>query len=137
MRLPSTSWLQYGAGSAVATYLQYLSSNDNKLVNRAARALTWFPDRELVLTYVDALVTTHKTELAPGPGMQVGFGGGGGGMQMGGKKQVKVDQLTNPSVLTLVKTVVPDVDYGYDEQAWIAYIASLRTAFSGDLRRDP
>ncbi len=129
--------VEYGSGSAVATYLQYLSSNDNQLVNRAARALTWFPDRELVLTYIDALVTTHKTELAPGPGMQVGFGSGGGGMQMGGKKQVQVDQVKNPAALTLVKSVVPDVDYGYDEQAWKNYIASLRTAFSGDLRRDP
>ena len=129
--------VKYGSGSAVATYLQYLSSNDNKLVNRAARALTWFPDPELVLTYIDALVTKHKTELAPGPGMQVGFGDGGGGMQMGGKKQVKVDQLQNPAVLTLVKSVVSEVDYGYDEKAWRNYIATQRTAFSGDLRRDP
>lgn len=129
--------IEYGSDSAVATYLQYLSSNDNKLVNRAARALTWFPDRELVLTYIDALVTTHKAELAPGPGMQVGFGSGGGGMQMGGKKQVQVDQVQNPAALTLLKTVMPDVDYGYDEQAWRNYIASRRTAFSGDLRRDP
>lgn len=127
----------YGSGSAVATYLQYLSGNDNRLVNRAARALTWFPDRELVLTYVDALVTTHTTESAPGPGMQVGFGDGGGGMQAGGKKQIRVEHNQNPSVLTLVKAVVPDADYGYDEQAWRDYIASKRTAFSGDLRRDP
>ena len=127
----------HGSASAVATYLQYLSANDNQLVNRAARALTWFPDRELVLTYIDALVTTHKTELAPGPGMQVGFGNGGGGMQMGGKKQVQVEHRKNPAALTLVKSVVQDVDYGYDEQAWRDYIASLRTAFSGDLRRDP
>ena len=127
----------HGSASAVATYLQYLSANDNQLVNRAARALTWFPDRELVLTYIDALVTTHKTELAPGPGMQVGFGNGGGGMQMGGKKQVQVEHRKNPAALTLVKSVVQDVDHGYDEQAWRDYIASLRTAFSGDLRRDP
>lgn len=129
--------VEYGSDSAVATYLQYLTSNDNKLVNRAASALTWFPDRELVLTYIDALVTSHKTELAPGPGMQVGFGDGGGGLQMGGKKKVQVERVKNPAALTLVKSVVPDVDYGYDEQAWRNYIASQRTAFSGDLRRDP
>jgi hypothetical protein len=127
----------YGSASASATYLQYLTSNDNKLVQRAARALTWFPDQELALTYIDALVTSHKTELAPGPGMQVGFGDGGGGMQMGGKKQVQVDQVQNPAALTLVKLVIPEVDFGYDEQAWRNYIASQRTAFSGDLRRDP
>lgn len=126
----------YGSGSAVATYLQYLTSNDNKYVNRAARALTWFPDRELALTYIDALVTTHKQEIAPGPGMQLGFGDGGGGMQMGGKKKVQVEQAQNPSALTLVKTVIPEVDFGYDERAWRNYIAQQRNAFSGDLRRD-
>ncbi len=128
--------LEYGASSAVATYLPYLKKNDNKLLNRAARALTWFPDPELALTYVEALVTTHKTEFAPGPGMQVGFGDGGGGLQMGGKKQVQVETLRNPAVLTLLKSVEPDVDFGYDEKAWQNYFANKRTSFSGDLRRD-
>jgi hypothetical protein len=129
--------VDYGASSAVATYLPYLKGNDNKLVNRAARALSWFPDRELALTYVDALVTTHKKEFAPDPGMSLGFGNGGSGMQMGGKKKVKTDQRNNPAVLSLVKSIEPDADYGYDEQAWRRYFASQRSAFSGDLRRDP
>jgi hypothetical protein len=129
--------VEYGSGSAVATYLQYLTGNDNRKVRRAAGALTWFPEEELALTYIDALVTSHKTELAPGPGMQVGFGDGGGGMQMGGKKQVRVEELENPEALILVKSVIPDVDFGYDEQAWRNHIATQRTAFSGDLRRDP
>jgi hypothetical protein len=128
---------QYGASSASATYLPMLKSNNNKLVNRAARALSWFPDPELALTYVDALVTTHQKESAPGPGMQVGFGTGGGGMQMGGKKTVERQSLTNPAVLSLVKTIEPEVDYGYDEAAWRRHFANKKTQFSGDLRRDP
>jgi hypothetical protein len=130
--------LEFGAGSAVATYLPMLKSNENRLVNRAARALTWFPDPELALTYVDALVTEHKEVQAPGAGMQAGFGGNGGvGMAQGGKAKVVTRELRNPAALTLVKTIEPNVDHGYDEQAWKEHFARQRTAFSGDLRRDP
>ena len=129
--------VDYGSDSAIATYLQYLSSNDNKLVNRAAQALTWFPDPERSIQYIKSLVTTHQYESAPGPEMQVGFGENGGGLQMGGKKQVRTERRKNPAVLTLVKEVMPEVDYGYDEQAWLRYIAEQRNQYSGDLRRDP
>ncbi len=130
--------VDYGSDSAIATYLQYLGSNDNKLVNRAAHALTWFPDPERSIEYIKSLVTTHQYESAPGPEMQVGFGENGGGLQMGGKKQVRTERRKNPAVLTLVKEVMPEeVDFGYDEQAWLRYIAEQRNQFSGDLRRDP
>jgi hypothetical protein len=130
--------LKYGSGSAVATYLPMLKSNDNQLVNRAARALSWFPDPELALTYVDALVTTHTKQIAGGPGMQAGFDDqGGGGLAMGGKPKVIKTPRTNPAVYTLVKLIEPDVDHGYDEKAWQLHFANKRTAFSGDLRRDP
>ncbi|MGB1925281.1 MAG: HEAT repeat domain-containing protein [Rubripirellula sp.] len=129
--------VNYGSDSAIATYLQYLSSNDNKRVNRAAQALTWFPDVERSIDYIKALVTTHQYESAPGPELQVGFGENGGGLQTGGKKQVRIERRKNPAVLTLVQEVLPDVDYGYDEQAWLNYIARQRNQFSGDLRRDP
>ncbi len=130
---------QYGASSAVSTYLPMLNSNDNQLVNRAARALSWFPDPELAMTYVDALVTTHKHEVAPaGPGMQAAFSNdGGGGLSTGGKPTVVTQKLTNPSVLALLTTIEPEAGFGYDEQAWRQYFANQRTAFSGDLRRDP
>jgi hypothetical protein len=129
--------VQFGSSSAVATYLPMLKSNNNGLVNRAAQALSWFPDPELALTYIDALVTTHTKESAPGPGMQAGFGDGGGTFSMGGKKTVETTTRTNPAVLSLVKAIEPSVDHGYDEQAWQLHFAGKRTAFSGDLRRDP
>ena len=129
--------VNYGSDSAIATYLQYLSSNDNKRVNRAAQALTWFPDAERSMDYIKALVTTHQYESAPGPELQVGFGENGGGLQTGGKKQVRTERRKNPAVLTLVKEVMPEIDYGYDEQAWLNYIAKQRNEYSGDLRRDP
>ena len=129
--------VEYGADSAVATYMQYLSSNDNQLVNRAARALSWFPDPERSLDYIRSLVTTHQYESAPGPEMQVGFGDNGGGLQMGGKKPVRTERRKNPAVLKLVQEVMPEVDYGYDEKAWLQHIANQRNQYSGDLRRDP
>ncbi len=120
--------LEYGSGSAVATYLPMLKSNDNQLVNRAARALSWFPDPELALTYVDALVTTHTKQIAGGPGMQAGFDDqGGGGLAMGGKPKVIKTPRTNPAVYTLVKLIEPDVDHGYDEEAWQLHFANKRT----------
>lgn len=133
-----TELLEYGGGSATSTYLPMLKSNDNKIVNRAARALSWFPDPELALTYVDALTTTHTTEIAPGAGMQVGLGGdGNGGLAMGGKKQVITRTKQNPSVLGLLNEIEPEVNYGYDEQRWREHFAARLTAFDGDLRRDP
>jgi hypothetical protein len=130
--------LNYGSSSAVATYLPMLKSKDNRLVNRAARALTWFPDPELALTYVDALVTEHKQVIAPGPGTQAGFTPeSGGSFSTGSKPKVIKQKLTNPAALTLVKMIEPDVDHGYDEQRWKQHFARQRTLFSGDLRRDP
>ena len=128
--------VKYGAGSAVATYLPCLTKNDNVLVNRAARGLAWFPDSELAMSYVDALVTTHKTEQAPSSAINAGFGDGGGGLQTGGKKKVFVQTRKNPAVLALLQAIEPGVDYGYDEQRWREYFANKRSTFSGDLRRD-
>ncbi|MDB4679002.1 HEAT repeat domain-containing protein [Rhodopirellula sp.] len=132
-----TELVEYGSDSAIATYVQYLTSNDNKTVNRAARCLTWFPETERAITYIKSLVTTHQQEVGATPGMQVGFGESGGGLQMGGKQTPRVERRTNPSVLTLVQSVIPEVDFGYDEKAWLNYIASQRSNYSGDLRRDP
>ena len=77
--------------SAVATYLSYLKKNDNQLVNRAARALSYFPDPELALTYVDALVTEHKHTVASGGGTQAGFSPDRGGSFSTGNKSQTAD----------------------------------------------
>ncbi len=130
--------VEFGASSAVATYLPMLKSNDNNLVNRAARALSWFPDSELALTYVDALVTEHKQIEAPGPSTQLGFGDqGSSGLTYGKKPTVIAVRKTNPAVLSLLRQIEPDVDYGFDEQAWQQHFAQQRGGFGGDLRRDP
>ena len=128
---------QYGSGSAVATYVNMLQSPNNGDVIRAARALSFFPKPELAHTYINALVTKH-TETGPaGPGMQVGSSSsGGGGLAMGGKPKVVTRYLENPPVLTLLKMIEPDVDFGYDKLAWQKYFAAKLGRSSGDLRRD-
>ncbi len=128
----------YGSSSAVATYLPMLKSNDNKRVNKAARALSWFPDPELALTYTEALVTKHTKEVAPGAGTQAGFTqNGSGSFSTGGKKTVITTEKTNPSVLALLTKIEPGANYSYDEKAWRAHFAAKRTSYEGDLRRDP
>jgi hypothetical protein len=135
---------EFGSSSAVATYLPLLRSNDNEIVNAAARALSWFPDPELSLMYTEALMTEHKTVIPPGPGMNVGFGGnesgnsgGLGGMSTGGKAQVVKQRKQNPAALALLTTIEPDQNFGYDQQAWREYFAAQKNSYRGDLRRDP
>jgi HEAT repeats len=135
---------EFGSSSAVATYLPLLRSNDNEMVNAAARALSWFPDPELALLYTEALVTEHKTVIQPGPGISTGFGGnesgnsgGMGGISTGGKAQVIMQRKQNPAALALIKTIEPDQNFGYDQQAWREYFAAMKNSYRGDLRRDP
>lgn len=133
-----TSLQAYGSGSAVATYTPMLRSNDHRTVNRAAEALAYFPDPESAMDYVNALVTTRKTVTPAGAGMNVGFGdNGGGGMSTGSQPVVTNDTRSNPAVLGLLRIIEPEVDFGYDETRWRDYFASKKTAYSGDLRRDP
>ena len=130
---------QYGATSAVATYVPMLKSNINSEVNRAARALSFFPNPELALTMVNALVTEHKSSQAVGGGTQASFSpdGNGGAFTSGGKTVVVTQKLTNPAVLTVLKMIEPEVDYGFDELRWRNHFANKRAGFTGDLRRDP
>ncbi|TWU60518.1 hypothetical protein Poly51_07940 [Rubripirellula tenax] len=128
---------EYGASSAAATYLPMLKANDHDTVNRAARALSWFPDPEMAMEYVNALVTTQTTTGPAGAGMNVGFGdNGANGMSSGSQPIVNKSTSNNTAVLALLKEIEPDADFGYDERAWQAYFAAKKTAFSGDLRRD-
>jgi hypothetical protein len=135
--------LQYGSGTAIANYKRTMlsSKSSNELINRAARALLAFPaDRELAMQYINALVTTHTQEIAPSGNMNATFGGAGGGLggMSSGSKAKRISQtLNNPSVLSLVKKTIPEVDFGYDEVEWRNYLANQKLGFSGDLRRDP
>ena len=127
-----------GWRSAIASYRAVLTKNSSsELINRAARALSWFPDRELALDVVQALVTQHTKKDPSGPQYQVGFGDQGGTNTFGNSKKVITITKQNPAVLALVKQIIPEQDFGYDEQRWMEYLSQEKTRYSGDLRRDP
>jgi hypothetical protein len=129
---------EYGSSAAIATYVPMLKSNNNSEVNRAARALSFFPDPELALTITDALVTEHKSTQAVGGGTQAGFTpDGGGAFTSGGKTVVVTQKLNNPAALTVLKMIESEVDYGFDEVRWREHFANKRAGYQGDLRRDP
>ncbi len=132
------SLAEYGHQAAVATYLGIIKSGDksNLLVRRALRGLSYFPNPELALDYVDALTTVHTQAVPQGPGLSVGQVNGQSGLATGGKKEPKKEAKNNAGALTLLKMVEPGVDYGYDQNAWRQHFASKLTGFEGSLRRD-
>ncbi|WP_404310110.1 HEAT repeat domain-containing protein [Neorhodopirellula lusitana] len=131
--------VEYGGSSAVASYLPLLRSNSPAQVKAAARALEYFPNAELAFEYVRALITEQKTRTQMGSGgTDASFGNNGvNGLTQGSKVVERTTQIRHPEVLQLVKTIAPGVDYGFDENAWRRYFASLRNPPRSDLRRDP
>ncbi|MCM2373838.1 HEAT repeat domain-containing protein [Aporhodopirellula aestuarii] len=130
---------EYGASSAVATYVPLLQSQSPEQVKAAARALAYFPNPELAFAYTNALITEHKikTQIGSG-GTQAGFGNNGGaGLTQGAKIVEQTIPVRHPEVLQLVKMIAPKVDYGYNETEWRNYFAALRNPHRSDLRRDP
>jgi hypothetical protein len=131
---------KYGHRSASATYLPMLNSKENSIANmrRGLRGLTYFPDPELAMTYVDALVTTKMEKRPPGAGVSAGFDNTGGGSFSTGSDNKPIPRTyKNTDALTLLKMIEPEVDYGFNQQAWREHFANKLTAYRGDLRRDP
>jgi hypothetical protein len=124
-------------GLAIANYLPLLRSNDNAVVRRAAEALSYFPEPELMLPLIDALVTEHKTFKPADQSTNVGFNNaGGGGMSTGGKAQTIVHPIENPPVLAVLQQIEPEVNFGFDQVRWRQYLASKLSGYQGDMRRD-
>ena len=131
-----TDW-PFGRSSARATYTPMLAAKDPAIINRAARALSYFPDPESALRYTDAVVTEHVSVQAPGAGLNLGFGSrGGSGFSTGGKAKRVVKRSQNPGVVTLLRAIAPEVNFGYDEDAWRNYFAAKLNTGPDDLRRD-
>jgi len=122
---------------AIANYLPLLRSSDNAKVRNAAVALSYFPDPELAVPLIDALVTEHKKVIPANDRTNVGFNNaGGGGMSTGGKAQTIVTKVENLPVLTLLRQIEADVNYGYDQIRWRQHIAAKLSGYQGDMRRD-
>lgn len=128
----------YGSDSAIATYVPMTQSSNHSKVRSGLRGLIYFPRPHLAMTYVDALVTTHMQVLPPTPGISTGFSDtGNSGFSTGSDNKPVPIPKKNMDALTLLKMIEPDVDYGFNEQAWREHFARKLTTYQGDLRRDP
>lgn len=120
---------------AVRQFIKYLSDEDNRIVNRAAVALSRMNDPEATPALIDALVTTHKS-YEGGSGMSPTFtGDGGAGLSMGGPKVVR-RKFTNDPVLRTLMALNPGTNFGFNQAKWkdwykwehnpVKYVPSLR-----------
>lgn len=125
--------------AAIAFYTPMLRSNDNTVVRQAADALSYFPDPALAMPLVKALITEHKTVI-PGDDnrMSVSFGNvGGGGLTAGGSPtRTVVNRVENSSVLTALREIFPDANYGFNQVHWRQFLSEQFGSLEGDMRRD-
>ncbi len=100
--------------------------------------MSYFPEPEIALSLVDALVTEHKTVIPASGATNAGFGGdGSSGLSYGGKAKVRTDKIENPLVLSLLQQIEPNANYGYNELRWRMHFANRLSNYGGDMRRDP
>ncbi len=122
----------FGRDVAVPTYIGYLGDPRNEIVNRAADGLAQFSPPEAVLPLINAVVTEHVVVSGGGNSMNVGNGGTFG---IGGGAKSETVAFNNNSVLAAL-TQLTGQSFGYDENRWIAWYASVQAAPARDLRRD-
>ena len=130
---------QYGASSAVATYLGIVRTpNAAPLkIKQALRGLQFFPDPELWREYVDALVTERKVKVSSGP-PTTGFGSdGSNSLGWGSKEEIRIEYEEHAEAVELLRLIAPEANHRYDKKAWRQYFANQLTQSPGDLRRDP
>lgn len=128
---------QLAPQAAKVFYVSRLSDNDNAVVRRAAEALSFFPDPELMLPLINALVTTHTKVIPADQSTSVGFNSaGGGGLTTGGQAQTLVSRIENPPVLETLQQLEPGANYGFDKRLWRMHLASKLSGYRGDMRRD-
>lgn len=128
---------QLAPTAAKQFYVQRLRDNDNAMVQRAAEALSFFPDPELSLPLINALITSHKTVIPADQSTSVGFNSaGGGGMTTGGKAKTIVTRVENPAVLNALRQIEPTANHGFNQAAWRQHLAAKLSGYSGHMRRD-
>jgi len=135
---------RFGSAQAVPMFQALLKSPDNKKVNRAATCLAMLKNPEATLALVNALVTEHKFMVQTGGGppgqMNLGFGsgpsGGGGTFGVSGNPKIVKQDLRNESVLNALRAIWPGVNFGFDVEAWKAWLADRQAPSVPNLRRD-
>jgi HEAT repeat protein len=129
-----------GRPVSVIPYVEALKSKDNVVVNRAGEALERIGDVAAISPLIDALVTTHKYQVAPqGPGMTTSFSpdGTGGGFSFGGNgPKIETREEENPSVLRALKKLSGGQNFDYDKVAWRRWYVDLLMRQHTNARRD-
>jgi HEAT repeat protein len=129
-----------GRPVSVIPYVEALKSKDNVIVNRAGEALARIGDAAAISPLIDALVTSHKYQVAPqGPGMTTSFspdGTGGGGFSVGGRPKIETVSEENPAVLQALKKLSGGQNFDYDKVAWRRWYVDLLMRQHTNARRD-
>ena len=119
-------------------FIRALRSKSNAMVNRGALALKQLESRSAIAPLIDALVTEHRFKVGEdsGGGDRYDFNAASGGFKFGGggTKIIK-RELKNPQVLSTLVYLTQE-NYGYDQPAWRAWLASGSNESPLDIRRD-
>ncbi|MDG2207546.1 MAG: HEAT repeat domain-containing protein, partial [Pirellulales bacterium] len=117
--------------NAIPVYVEALRSQDNGVVNRAARGLRFVGDSSVVRVLINALVTQHKYKVGnqnPG-GVSTSFGGAvgskGTGFVSGGGPKIVAQNARNREVLAALRSITGK-DFDYDMGAWTNWYESQK-----------
>ncbi len=123
--------------STILPFLRPTPETPNDRVQKAAWLSGQMGDPSAVPALINALVTTHKIQIAGGGGnMTASQGSGGKGLQMGNKPQFRLVQVQNQSALDALRLLTDSRDYGFDKEAWLDWYISTRDIGTSRLGRD-
>ncbi|MGL4512320.1 MAG: hypothetical protein ACRCT8_04460 [Lacipirellulaceae bacterium] len=127
-----------GAQGLAGPFVGALGAKSNETVNRAADALALLGREQSIGPLIDALVTVHKFRVGnDGGGDTYSMNTGTGQYSFGGGGPKVISQpLENPRVLEALVGLTGE-NFGFDEPAWRAWLASRQIDEQFDLRRDP
>ena len=123
----------------ILPYVRALKNADNKVVNRAGKALALIGDPEAVSPLIDALTTEHKYKVQTGNpgGINAGMVNGSGGFSMGGDgPKIITKALDNPAVLQALTKLTGEHNLEYDESAWRSWFVNQQERALSSARRD-
>ena len=123
----------------ILPYVRALKNADNKVVNRAGKALALIGDPEAVSPLIDALTTEHKYKVETGNpgGINAGMVNGSGGFSMGGDgPKIITKALDNPAVLQALTKLTGEHNLEYDESAWRSWFVNQQERALSSARRD-
>jgi hypothetical protein len=114
-----------------------LTSSNNVIVRRAARALARIKSPAVVPDLIEALFTKHKVVTGSDSNYNLGFGGNGGSnLNAGQGKKVFERTFRNVEVRDAL-IAITDMNYQYDEARWATWYEATQTPQVASLRRSP